>query len=120
MSNLNSFGSILAHALEMESQIAAWYEAMGESAHAADAEKRRNNLERVRRENVVEIKLEPIDGLDEADYALDLADPSAAGRATVEATAAQFYADVAPKMNVREVQRILEKAGKQHKALADG
>jgi hypothetical protein len=31
--------------------------------------------------------------------------------------AARFYADVAPKINVREAQRALERAGKEHAAL---
>ena len=34
-----------------------------------------------------------------------------------EKVAAQFYADVAPKINVREAQRALEKVGKEHAAL---
>ena len=34
--------------------------------------------------------------------------------AKVEKIAAQFYADVAPKINVREAQRVLERYAKQH------
>jgi hypothetical protein len=36
----------------------------------------------------------------------------------VERIAAQFYADVAPKINVREAQRALERCGKQHRELS--
>jgi hypothetical protein len=119
MSTLNTFGAILTFAIEMEGQMAGYYRGIG-SSRAADADKRRSNLERVRRENVTEIKLEPIEGLDEADYALNLADTSAAGQQAIEATAARFYADTAPKLNVREAQRALERAGKQHAELAAG
>lgn len=117
MTELNAFGAILTFAIEMEGEIAAYYLVIG-SPRAADAEKRRSNLERVRRENVTEIKLEPIDGLNAADYKLNLADTSPEGQKAVEAIAARFYADTAPKLNVREAQRALERAGKQHAALA--
>ena len=118
MTALNSFGSILAYAIELETRLRDYYTGVGDSSRAADADKRRSNLERVRRENVTEIKLEPIEGLDEADYALDLSDMSEAGQKAVERIAAQFYDDVAPKINVREAQRALERCAKQHRALA--
>lgn len=117
MSTLNTFGAILTFAIELEGQIADYYRAIG-SPRAIDADKRRSNLERVRRENVTEIKLEPIEGLDEANYGLNLGDTSESGQKAVEATAARFYADTAPKLNVREAQRALERAGKQHSELA--
>lgn len=117
MGELNAFGAILTYAIEMEGRIADYYRQMS-SARAADADKRRSNLERVRRENVTEIKLEPIEGLTEADYTLNLSDLSPAGQQAVEATAARFYADTAPKLNVREAQRALERAGRQHAELS--
>lgn len=117
MSSLNTFGAILSYAIDLEARLTAYYKSAGDTARAAEADKRRVNFERVRRENVTEIKLEAIEGLNEADYALNLDDASAAGKAAVEATAARFYADVAPKINVREAQRALEKAAKQHQAL---
>lgn len=118
MSALNTFGAILSYAIDLEARLTTYYKSAGDAARAADADKRRVNFERVRRENVTEIKLEAIEGLNEADYALNLDDASATGMAAVEATAARFYADVAPKINVREAQRALEKAAKQHQALA--
>lgn len=118
MSQLNAFGAILTYAIDMEGQIADYYRPF-DSARAADAGKRQSNLERVRRENVTEIKLEPIEGLDENDYALNLADTSAAGQRAVEATAARFYADCSPKLNVREAQRALDRAARQHSELAE-
>lgn len=116
--SLNTFGAILAYAIELEARLRDYYQTAGDAGRAADADKRRQNFERVRRENVTEIKLEPIEGLREDDYALDLSDASAAGRQAAEQIAAQFYADVAPKINVREAQRALERAAKQHRELA--
>ena len=120
MSSLNTFGAILTHAIELETRLRDYYLAAGVSARAADADKRRTNLERARRENITEIKLEPIEGLDAADYALKLGDTSAAGQNANEATAARFFTDVAPKINVREAQRALERCARQHQELADG
>ena len=118
MASLNTFGAIMTFAINLETRLRDYYQSASEAARAADADKRRTTLERVRRENVTEIKLEPIDGLDEADYALDLADTSAAGQTAVEGIAAQFYADTAPKLNVREAQRALERCARQHRDLA--
>ena len=114
MSSLNTFGAILSYAADMEAQLCDWYGGIGESAKAKAADKRRKKLERVRRENVVEITLEPIAGLDAADYVLDLADVSREGQAAVADIAARFYRDVAPKINVRAAQRALERCGREH------
>lgn len=116
--SLNTFGAILTYAIELETQLADYYKAAGVAARAADADKRRVKLERVRRESVLEITLEAIDGLEAADYALNTADTSAAGQQAAEQTASRFYAEVGPKINVREAQRVLEKIGKEHTALA--
>ncbi len=116
MASLNTFGAILSHAIELEAQLSDWYTRLGEAAKARAADKRRKKLERVRRENVVEITLEPIEGLNAGHYALDLNDESAAGQAAVAQLAARFYADVAPKINVRAAQRALERCGREHSA----
>lgn len=116
MPSLNTFGSILTYAINLEASIADYYEAIGDTGKSKEADKRRSNLERVRRENVLEITLEAIDGLDEDNYNFDFADTSANGQAAIEATAAQFYTDVAPKINVRQAQRVLERYAKQHSA----
>jgi hypothetical protein len=118
MSELNSFGSILSYAIELETRLRDFYQSAGDTSRADDCDKRRSNLERVRRENVTEIKLEPIEGLVESDYAFDAADTSPQGILDAEAAAAQFYEDVAPKINVREAQRALERAARQHRANA--
>lgn len=118
MTTLNTFGAIMTYAIELESNIHDYYQSMGDAERAKSAEKRRKKLERVRRENVLEITLEPIDGLDEGDYAFDFDDISESGQQAVEMVATAFYQDVAPKINVRQAQRSLEKCGKEHAALA--
>lgn len=109
MTELNSFGSVLTFAIALETQLRDVHQAAGRGALADLAEKNRQKLERVRRENVVEITLEPISGLNAADYAPGVS-------ADAEATAARFYADVAPKINVKAAQRALEQIGKGHAA----
>ncbi len=114
MASLNTFGAVFTFAIDLETQLSAYYSGIGDAAMAKAAEKRRKKLERVRRENVVEITLEPIVGLSADDYALDLSDGSADGQAAAVAVAAQFYRDAAPKINVRAAQRALERCGKEH------
>jgi hypothetical protein len=118
MSSLNTFGAILTHAIALESNLVDYYTSLGNSDRAKASDKRRQKLERVRRENVVEITLEPIEGLDEADYALNLDDTSNAGQTAIEKIASRFYSDVAPKINVRQAQRALERCGNEHTELA--
>jgi len=119
MTSLNTFGAIMTYAIELEGRLHAYYQAAGIGERAREADKRRSKLERVRRESVLEITLEAIDGLNEADYDLDLNDVTTVGQGVAEKTAARFYAEVAPKINVREAQRALEKIGKEHAALAN-
>ncbi len=111
---LNTFGAVFTFAIELEAQLSAYYGGLDDAAMAKAADKRRKKLERVRRENVVEITLEPIAGLDADDYALDLSDGSAKGQAAAARIAARFYRDAAPKINVRVAQRALERCGKEH------
>lgn len=118
MTSLNSFGSIMSYAIDLETRLRDYYRRAGDEQRAADADRRRQTLERVRRENVTEIKLEPIHGLDETNYALNLDDTSAAGQRAAEQIAARFYRDVTPHFNVREAQRAIERAGRQHADLA--
>ncbi len=118
MTALNSFGAVLTYAIELETRLRDYYQAAGNADRAKEADSRRVKLERVRRENVVEITLEAIDDLDSADFVLNLDDSSADGQRAAEAVAARFYAAAAPKLNVREARSALERCGKQHAALA--
>lgn len=117
MTELNTFGAVMAYAIKLESDLTVYYKSAGDEAQAQNAEKRRLKLERIRRENVVEITLEPIEGLQAADYALDLEDTSPGGQQAIERTAAQFYQDAAPKINVLPARRALERIGQEHLAL---
>jgi hypothetical protein len=117
MASLNTFGAILTYAIDLETRLRDYYHKAGNTERASASDDRRSKLERVRRENVLEITLEPIEGLDEVDYTLNLNDTSPAGQQTIEDIAARFYNDVAPKINVREARRALERCGKQHAEL---
>ena len=120
MASLNTFGAIMSHAIKLEARLGEWYGRIGAADKARAAEKRRRKLERARRENVLEITLEPIHGLDAADYALELDASTANSQSAAAAVAARFYADVAPKINVRAAHRTLERCGREHAALAQG
>ena len=117
MASLNQFGAVMTFAVELEGLLQDYYAGLGNDERAKAAAKRKSKMERVRRENVVEITLEPIDGLDEGDYVLNLDDSSPEGQNAVEQVAARFYADVAPKINVRQAQRAMERCGKEHASL---
>jgi len=117
MSSLNSFGSIMTFAIELEANLRDYYATSGNDERAKAADKRRKKLERARRESVVEITLEPIDGVDESKYQFNFDDNTDNGQTVIETTATQFYQDVAPKMNVRQARRALERCGEEHQAL---
>jgi rubrerythrin len=114
---LNQFGAILSFAIKLEADLQDYYQKAGNAERSRDAEKRKSKLQRARQELVLEITLEPITGLDEANYVLKVEDTSAEGQAAVERTAARFYADVAPKINVPQARRVLERCGQEHAAL---
>jgi SHS2 domain-containing protein len=118
MSSLNTFGAVMSHAIQLENNLCALYQKAGQTDRAKDAEKRKSKLERVRRENVLEITLEPIEGLHEADYILNVEDTSAEGQRSAESIAARFYAEAAPKINVLQARRALERFAQEHDTLA--
>mgnify|MGYP005865881817 CR=1 FL=1 len=120
MTALSTFGAVLTFAIDLEARLHDYYRAAGRADRAQEADKRRVKLERVRRESVLEITLEAIEGLDAGDYALNLNDTTAAGQQANERTAARFYAAAAPKINVREAQRVLERCGREHEDGAAG
>ncbi len=117
MSSLNTYGAILTYAIEQEARLSDYYKKASNTEQSSAADKRRRKLERARSLYVLEITLEPIEGLDEANYGMNLDDTSDAGQKVVAATAARFYSEVAPSINVRDAQRILEKCGKEYAAL---
>ncbi len=114
MAELNNFGAVFTFAIEMEQQIHDYFATQHLEAEAKASTKRIEKLERARREYVTEITLEPIDDLHSDDFALNTDDESEAGRAAIKLTAQRFYSAAAPKINVRQAQRILERCGKSH------
>jgi hypothetical protein len=109
MAELNSFGSVMTFAINAEAGLQAYYEQLGMADHASAAEKRRARLERIRREHVVEITLEPIHDLDDASFPLNWDDTSEAGQAANVQALAAFYRAAAPKINVKPASRALER-----------
>jgi len=124
---LNQFGAILTYAIQLESDLAHFYRqaAQANPAHAAEmtsraeaADKRSGKLEQSRRQNVTEITLEPIDGLDEADYAVDFGTPTPANADVIEGVIQRFYQDITPKINVLETRQVLQRCLKEHTRLS--
>jgi rubrerythrin len=122
---LGTFGAILGFALQIEKQAAGFYKTVagdhpGElfTDLARGARKRLARLERARREGVAEMILEPITGLDSADYAvtLNLELTPTKQALVLEEAAARFYREAAEKMPIREVVRLFERmAGENDK-----
>lgn len=114
MRELNTFGAVLSYAIEVESILRDAYIALGKTTDASAADKRRQRLERTRSEHVLEITLEPIHGLNVLDYAtLHDVETSIEKREEIAAT---FFSDAAPKINVRQAQRVLQRCAREHAA----
>jgi rubrerythrin len=123
---LGTFGAILRFAMELEQQAADFYEeaAGGELEEvfgelARGSRKRRNRLERARREMVVEMVLESITGLDGDTYSVSLSsEVDEAGllrqARTLEETSARFYQDAADRMPIREVVRLFQRLAREN------
>lgn len=123
--DLATFGAIMSYALDLETRTVAFYEAAARgdlekpfSDMLKHARKRATRVERMRREMVNEMILEPIAGMDGDDY---LVEPSLEGgeeqildQALVLAKATfQFYSDAAEKIPVREVVQLCKRMAKE-------
>ncbi|HRL12590.1 MAG TPA: hypothetical protein PKX07_11970 [Aggregatilineales bacterium] len=111
MSSLTTFGAVMTFAIQLEESLQALYDGIGRVDDARKAARRKDKLERVRRENIVEITLEQIEGLNDADYALN-----GLNAAEAAAVVARFYADAAPKINVLQARRALERCRQELEA----
>ena len=111
MSSLTTFGAVMTFAIQLEESLQALYDGVGRADDARKAARRKDKLERVRRENIVEITLEQIEGLSDADYALN-----GLNAAEAAAVVARFYADAAPKINVLQARRALERCRQELEA----
>lgn len=114
---LGTFGAVLGYALDIEQRSSAFFEEMVDRVVGQDVravfeaimlkgQRRIRNLMRVRRENVTEMILEPIAGLDSDDYPLKTgASPNADDNALVgiatalQETLKEFYVKAAAKIS---------------------
>jgi rubrerythrin len=134
---LQNFGSILNFAEELESQDRQFYEAAAGNPAcstnkllftelAAEAGKNVKTVQRIRRENVTEMILEPITDFTRAPFCEACEGASVLGGADVlalakrlEDRAERYYAEAAEKIKaLPEVARALRGLGKQRKARA--
>ena len=91
---------------------------------AATLEKNRKNLLRTRQENVTEMILEPIAGLNSGDFEMNPGDPGAMSpeelkktARKIEVRAVEFYQTAAQKIEtLKEVSRALKMVGKKRTA----
>lgn len=125
--DLATFGAILGFAIDLEAQAAQFYESAAPmhehfATLASAAQKNRQQLERIRRENVAEMILEPITDFDSDDYTPSFALSSGASPADVVAQATEveaaflrFYETAAEKLPIKEVSRRLTKLAHQHR-----
>ena len=71
-------------------------------------------LERSRRENITEITLEPIEGLNSEDYNIDITHQSLGAVNLNEKIICKFYEEAGPKLNVREARFVFQRHLKRH------
>jgi len=128
---LENFGSILNFAEELESQDQGFYEAAGKNPClsalapqlaqlAAEAGKNVKTVQRIRRENVTEMILEPIRDFTRASFceacegaAVQPAAEVLATAQRLESRAERYYAEAAEKIKtLTEVARALKTLGK--------
>lgn len=125
--SLTQFGAVLSYAIDLEDKLAKFYEESASKLNTPHSEellnrsrlakKRKKKLEKTRRENVTEMTLEPIVGLKEEKFEIDLSKFSLENINTIEAIISQFYAEAGPKINVLETRRIFEKCLKDYNKL---
>ena len=132
---LNNFGSICNFAEAMENLIVSFYEsaaanpACAEMAEryrrfAKDSRKHVKTLQRIRRENVTEMILEPIRDFLRDPFVLEYADPAdrspeavLADARRIEETAEALYRTATEKINAMpEAARAMKTVGKKHTA----
>jgi len=123
--DLATFGAIMSYALDLETRTVAFYEAAARgdleqpfNSMLKNARKRATRVERMRREMVNEMILEPIAGMDGDDYffqpSLDGGEEQLLDQALILANATyQFYSDAAQKIPVREVVQLCKRMAKE-------
>jgi len=128
---LSTFGAIMGFAAKMVGQTRDTYKALIEKAKnpalkeafqdlAVDKGKNHSLMEKIRRENVTEMILEPITGLHEEDYEVDLKELQQKDDAdllrvalTLEEREKKFFQDASTKVPLPEVARIFRKISRK-------
>ena len=127
---LTTFGAILRFAIDLEAEAERRYQQAAEAAGSAAAgeslrvlarakRKRRQTLERARQENVAEMILETIRGLDSADFAAPVLPSGGSLAATLaslvafEESCAAFYSAAGRKIGLAEVARIFDRLARE-------
>ena len=124
---LTTFGAIMGFAAEITGQTGEIYKALVHKAKdlvlkevlqalSAEEGKSHSLMEKTRRENVTEMILEPISGLHQEDYEIDLKVTDRIGDAELlkvalllEEREKKFFNDVSSKVPLPEVARIFRK-----------
>ena len=120
---LGTFGAIFKFAIDFEQASVTYYDQamFGDSPFselAVGAKKRGERLDRVRREMVTEMILEPISGHQAANYQMDWTMNGqvalVAHARAIEETGCRFYTDMAACVSVAEVARVFKKLAEEH------
>lgn len=124
---LSTFGAIMGFAGEITGRAADAYKTMVQKAKdpdlreilqalSVDGGKSHSLMEKTRRENVTEMILEPISGLQQEDYEIDLKMTDQMGDADLlkaalafEEREKKFFSDASSKVSLPEVARIFRK-----------
>jgi rubrerythrin len=134
---LSTFGAIMGFAAEMVQQTVTFYKTMVQKAKdpilrealkvlLEEEEKNYSLMEKTRRENVTEMILEPIAGLDQGDYEIEAEGMDQTKDVdllkmvlTYEERERRFFSEVSDKVPLPEVGRIFRKvAQKKERSLA--
>jgi hypothetical protein len=134
---LSTFGAIMGFAAEMVRQTETFYKTMVQKAKdpilsealqvlLEEGGKNYSLMEKTRRENVTEMILEPIAGLDRGDYEIEMKGMDQTKDADflkmvliLEERERRFFSDVSDKIPLPEVGRIFRKmAQKKERSLA--
>jgi rubrerythrin len=123
MKELGTFGAIVTFALDLENQALAFYQGLDDSESSSTilqlvkgSQKRLQRLTRLRQELVTEMILEPISGVFESDYQVDLSgSPNWSEMAnSLEQNMGTFYSTTAPLIPMKEVERAFLRLAKEN------
>jgi hypothetical protein len=123
MTELGTFGAIVTFALDLENQALKYYQGLDDPASASTiaqlvkgSQKRLQRLTRLRQELVTEMILEPISGVFESDYQVDISGSSnwTELAKSLEQNMGTFYSTTAPLIPMKEVERAFLRLAKEN------